>query len=279
MWQPTNFFKLIRWKNILIYILLTCLIYYKFLWSNDVSFFEYAILSSIIVLFGAAGNIQNNILDFKLDQQKNQFINFDKKRYASVYYLLLSIGVLLTIFLSLYVESYVIFLSLASFPILLNLYNFSLKKYALIGNLIVAFLTSFAIFVGLFHFSNTYFWDTHKALFNFYFVMAFILNLMRELVKDMEDMPIDKQFNYHTLPIISLKISKLVYVFYVILFILAFYYFRIIFDKILLVYLFIATIFPVIFSLRFLQKHSYSKLTKLLKLVMILGILSLFLQR
>ncbi len=229
------------------------------------------------MLFGAAGNIQNNLLDYALDRQKGQFVDFDKVRYKKIYLLLIILSVLLSIFLSIYVKSGYLFVELMAFPILLYWYNYRLKKYPLIGNLIVAFLSTFSIFLGLFYFSSTYIWHKYHSIFAFYFVMAFLLSLMRELVKDMEDAPIDKQFNYLTLPIMSMDVAKWFYAFYVILFIFVFYHYWSLFNKASVIYLSLLTWLPVIFSIRLLQKKLYTKLTKLLKLVMVLGILSLLL--
>jgi 4-hydroxybenzoate polyprenyltransferase len=79
---------------------------------------------------------------------------------------------------------------------LLNLYNYFLKKYPLIGNVTVALLSSNAILY--------IFWlqDNLNPANMLFLGFIFVLSLLREIVKDIEDKDVDRQYSYQTLPIL-----------------------------------------------------------------------------
>ncbi len=88
------------------------------------------------------------------------------------------------------------------------MYATSLKQMLLIGNIIVALLLSFSvIIIGLFDLLPATYEGNQKAmglLFSIlidYAIFAFIVNLIREIVKDMEDIEGDKNAGMSTLPI------------------------------------------------------------------------------
>jgi 4-hydroxybenzoate polyprenyltransferase len=88
-------------------------------------------------------------------------------------------------------------------------YSTGYKKQPLTGNVVVSFLTGLVVLiVGIYQ--TDLFQDPEAAyaayaifvrLF-FYFVFAFLVSLMRELVKDMEDMDGDERFGCRTLPVV-----------------------------------------------------------------------------
>jgi 4-hydroxybenzoate polyprenyltransferase len=79
---------------------------------------------------------------------------------------------------------------------LLWLYSNRLKREPFIGNLTVAFLTAFAIYlVG-------YYYQKSELLVLTYAIFAFFLNLIREIIKDIEDRPGDRKHGCRTLPIV-----------------------------------------------------------------------------
>ncbi|MHA7130835.1 geranylgeranylglycerol-phosphate geranylgeranyltransferase [Algoriphagus namhaensis] len=79
---------------------------------------------------------------------------------------------------------------------LLWLYSNELKRRPFIGNLTVAFLTGLAIYlVG-------YYYQKAELLVFTYAVFAFYLNLIREIIKDIEDRSGDRKHGCRTLPIV-----------------------------------------------------------------------------
>ncbi|UZD22680.1 geranylgeranylglycerol-phosphate geranylgeranyltransferase [Algoriphagus halophytocola] len=79
---------------------------------------------------------------------------------------------------------------------LLWLYSNKLKREPFIGNLTVAFLTGLAIFLIGFHYQKS------ELLVLTYAIFAFFLNLIREIIKDIEDRPGDRKHGCRTLPIV-----------------------------------------------------------------------------
>ena len=78
---------------------------------------------------------------------------------------------------------------------LLWLYSARLKCIPLLGNLVVALLVSFSLFLP-----SLFFAAKVEAVI-FFCLFAFLSNLIRELVKDMEDMRGDRQHDCKTFPL------------------------------------------------------------------------------
>jgi 4-hydroxybenzoate polyprenyltransferase len=79
---------------------------------------------------------------------------------------------------------------------LLWLYSNRLKREPFIGNLTVAFLTGFSVFL------IAYYYQKSELLVLTYAIFAFFLNLIREIIKDIEDRPGDRRHGCRTLPIV-----------------------------------------------------------------------------
>jgi 4-hydroxybenzoate polyprenyltransferase len=79
---------------------------------------------------------------------------------------------------------------------LLWLYSNRLKRSPFIGNLTVAVLTGFSIYLV------AYFYQKSELLVLTYAIFAFFLNLIREIIKDIEDRPGDRKHGCRTLPIV-----------------------------------------------------------------------------
>lgn len=79
---------------------------------------------------------------------------------------------------------------------LLWLYSNRLKRGPFIGNLTVAFLTGLSIYLV------SYFYQKAELLVLTYAIFAFFLNLIREIIKDIEDRPGDRKHGCRTLPIV-----------------------------------------------------------------------------
>ena len=79
---------------------------------------------------------------------------------------------------------------------LLWLYSNRLKREPFTGNLTVAFLTGFSVYlIG-------YYYQKSELLVLTYSIFAFFLNLIREIIKDIEDRPGDRKHGCRTLPIV-----------------------------------------------------------------------------
>jgi 4-hydroxybenzoate polyprenyltransferase len=79
---------------------------------------------------------------------------------------------------------------------LLWFYSNRLKREPFIGNLTVAFLTGLAIYLIGFYYQKS------ELIILTYAIFAFFLNLIREIIKDIEDRPGDRKHGCRTLPIV-----------------------------------------------------------------------------
>ncbi|MFN7328813.1 MAG: geranylgeranylglycerol-phosphate geranylgeranyltransferase, partial [Bacteroidota bacterium] len=76
------------------------------------------------------------------------------------------------------------------------LYSNNLKRQPLIGNMVVSFLTGLSVFILVFLYEQLF------PLVVAYSLFAFFMTLIREVVKDMEDVKGDNSFGCKTLPIV-----------------------------------------------------------------------------
>jgi 4-hydroxybenzoate polyprenyltransferase len=104
-------------------------------------------------------------------------------------------------------------------------YAFYLKKTPLLGNVWVATLSALVVFI----LNILYFIDNEQI--TLLSIFAFFISLLREIIKDMEDIEGDRIGNCHTLPIVF-GITKSKYVVYgiLLLFILFLIFYRLIFK-------------------------------------------------
>lgn len=214
------FFKLIRWPN-LIFIVLTqalfqCCIYYP-VYKNNIpggDTFQFILLVVASVFIAAAGNIINDYFDMNVDRinkpEKMTIGKYINRRWALLWHLVLSIlGILLTaIAVNPFSRWYLVFANVIC-VIVLWFYSARFKKDVLIGNVIVSLLTSWTIML-IFLSKFSFFAAFHNALpqqlklFRFavlYSGFAFIISLVREAVKDVEDIAGDLKYGCKTMPI------------------------------------------------------------------------------
>tara|TARA_R110001592_G_scaffold46606_2_gene148299 strand:- start:1581 stop:2459 length:879 start_codon:yes stop_codon:yes gene_type:complete len=272
--------------------------------TSAISDFQFILLVISILCITAGGYIINDIFDIKADKiNKPTKVYIEKtisKKNAFLAYILLCLlGLVLGVYTS-YIKgniSYSIFF--ISIIILLYWYSKSLKRIAVIGNLVIAFLTALTIFiVFVFEIKNTNTaFNLVEAISNFfisisitisifiYIIFAFFMTFIREVIKDIEDVKGDYALQMKTLPIligvkrtknIALLIASLVFVF--ILFILKEELLQL---PILLWYTILFIILPFTWFLYKLYnsktKKEFHLLSNLLKIIMFFGVLSMLL--
>jgi 4-hydroxybenzoate polyprenyltransferase len=154
------------------------------------------VLSASTVLIAAGGYVINDYYDVKIDlinKPERVVIGIGvTRRYALLFHTVLSMtGFVLGLFLGWKIAA----VNLMS-AFLLWWYSNDLKRQPFIGNLVVAFLTGFSIEIInlLFRIDN--------AFVTIYALFAFYMTLIREIVKDMEDLKGDNTFGCRTLPIV-----------------------------------------------------------------------------
>ena len=168
------------------------------------------VIASSTAIIAGAGYIINDYYDIKIDLiNKPDRVVIGKsitRRYALFFHSVLSIvGVALGFLLG-WKVGVIHFLSV----FLLWWYSNSLKRQPFIGNFVVAWLTSISIVLV------NILYDLTNPLVVIYALFAFFMTLIREIVKDMEDLKGDNTFGCKTLPIIW-GIRKTKWIIYVLL--------------------------------------------------------------
>lgn len=299
------FLKLIRWKNLVLIALTQILIKYALLEPLKVDYGIHTALTSlyfcILVLstlcIAAAGYIINDIEDIEADtiNKPNRVIvgqYISEKRATLLFISLNVIGVLLGLLVSYAVEKTSFFIIFILTSALLYMYSTQLKKMLLIGNICIALLVSFSVLlVGIFDLipvmndSNREVQVFFLRLILDYAIFAFMINLLRELVKDIEDVDGDYKINAHSLPIVigrsrATKIASVLS--FIPLFTVIFYLTSNLYKQpIAIAYVLLTIVAPLIYTTLKLfsatQKKHYQHISLVLKITLLTGVLSLLL--
>ncbi|HNT49596.1 MAG TPA: geranylgeranylglycerol-phosphate geranylgeranyltransferase [Cyclobacteriaceae bacterium] len=232
------------------------------------------VLAASTTIIAAAGYIINDYYDIKIDLiNKPDRVVIGKgitRRYALFFHTTLSgIGIALGLLLGLRIAA-IHFVSV----FLLWWYSNNLKRQPFIGNLTVALLTGVSVLLV-----NVLYYQ-HHALVGIYALFAFFMTLVREIVKDMEDLKGDNTFGCRTLPIVW-GLRKTKWVIYIVL---------IVFGALVLYLNYVYTRLPEYYFLIFLfvplglfvsrliiadTKKDFYWLSQWSKIIMLLGILSM----
>ena len=166
------------------------------------------LLSFSSVLIAAAGYIINDYYDVKIDliNKPDRVVvgKLLKRRVAMAMHTVLNLtGIAIG-----FVLSWKIGLVNFASALLLWLYSNQLKRMPFIGNFVVALLTGLSIYMVELLFRSGNILVLSYALF------AFVFTLIREVIKDMEDLKGDATFGCRTLPVVyGLRKTKvLIYV-------------------------------------------------------------------
>lgn len=229
------FLKLVRWFHEVVVILpflgLYLIIDYFSQKSNlgcTLSGFNFALICFCVQTLIAAGCVLNDIVDRKIDKinkPKSHVVDntISLKNAKIIFSSLTLIILVLSVYISIYMFSEWAYISVSVY-ILSLLYDFYFKRSPLLGNILMALLTSFIPLV-LFFFAK----DCIGALQNekinvliyLYAALPFLIIIPRELSLDISDIEGDKACGCKTLPImIGVKKSKLVVVAFLLLIII-----------------------------------------------------------
>lgn len=218
--------NLVRYKNLIIVALLQYLLRYGLLLpilahygiEPSLSHIRFALLVITTLCLAAGGYAINDYFDIKTDliNRPNRVLvsRQIKRREALLLHLVLTFtGVFIGFFLAYIARKETYILATLFVPMLLWFYSTTLKKHFFVGNLTVSLLTAMVPYVVVsLEFSilarhhgqaiiqteacaTAWFWTTGFAFF------SFISNLVREIIKDLEDMRGDQASGCRTLPI------------------------------------------------------------------------------
>ncbi|UEG49309.1 geranylgeranylglycerol-phosphate geranylgeranyltransferase [Ferruginibacter lapsinanis] len=304
------FFRLIRWPNLFFIVLAQTLFYYCIilpslpqeyhLQPHRITDLIFILIIIASVFIAAGGYIINDYFDINIDQinkpGKMVVEKIISRRWAILWHIIVTtIGVVISIYISLK-TNWIIAVANIVCTMLLWFYSTTFKKKLLSGNVIISLLTAWTLFVLYFVADIDYKAGvvvsvpvklTMQRIYKFaalYGGFAFIISLVREVVKDMEDMEGDAKYNCKTMPIVwGIPASKVFVAVWLVvltgaLAVIQFYVLQLGWWESAL-YCFILVILPVIWVLRKLYKAQtsaqYHQLSRGIKLIMLTGILSM----
>jgi 4-hydroxybenzoate polyprenyltransferase len=304
------FFRLMRWPN-LVFIIITQLLFYFCVYipllkeqpQEKFSILFFLLIFSSVCI-AAAGYIINDYFDIQIDaiNKPNRVVinKFIKRRWAIMWHWILSIiGIGISLYVSYKIKVWPIFFINTLCVLVLWLYSTTFKKKLLVGNLIIAVLTAWVIlvvylFAGADFFSlkgfaaNTENINVRK-FFKFtllYACFAFVTTLIREVIKDLEDMEGDRKYDCNTMPIAwGVPATKVFVGVWIVVTIAALAIVQLYAWQsgwwFAALYILLLVILPSIFLFRKLIKASssadYHAQSNIVKLIMLFGILSLLL--
>lgn len=302
-----HFIKLIRWKNLIMIALVQYLIKYAlllpFLDSHGVVTtlkpLGFAILVLATVFIAAGGYIINDIYDIEIDKVNvpDRVIvgkHISEKNALTLFIILNVIGVGLGFYLSNGIGKSGFFVIFIIASALLYIYSSYLKRILLVGNIVVSLVVSLSILlVGIFELlpaiaeNNRNIQITFFEIILDYAIFAFMINLIREFVKDIEDIDGDYKGGMQTLPIAlgRERANKIVFALSFIPLISVVYYVvtNLFKQTEIVAYFLVFVIAPLIYvSIKLFsaeQKSDYKHISLILKVVMLTGMLSLLLYK
>ncbi|MCA4893898.1 MAG: geranylgeranylglycerol-phosphate geranylgeranyltransferase [Cytophagales bacterium] len=236
-------------------------------------FWLFLIVASTVMI-AAAGYIINDYYDIKIDLiNKPDRVVIGKtitRRYAIFFHTVISvIGVGMGLLINWKVGA-VNFISV----FLLWLYSNNLKRLPLIGNLVVSLLTGLSIFL------LSFLYEQYLPLVMTYSLFAFFMTLIREIVKDMEDMKGDTTFGCRTLPIVW-GIRKTKSFLYGTILVFSFLVLWLDYQQLKISWIYFIPLLFVPMSILFYRllkadtKKEFYQLSQLCKIIMLLGICSM----
>jgi 4-hydroxybenzoate polyprenyltransferase len=297
------YLKLVRWSNLLFLALIFFLPRFFLIVSEELphalSSWEYILLALSVVLVAASGYVINDVYDQDVDsvnkpERRTVGTHITEQHAIWLFGGLATAGVGLGVFLSFRVGmpnlSFIHPIGVAT----LWLYAMDFKKRPLIGNLLIALLSGATLLlIGVFDLvpmlskaalgSELLALKTIIYIIVLYAAFAFFTTWIREIIKDIEDFEGDNRMGFKTLPVvIGINYTKvLLSVLLGILLsgVIAYLITAWKEDILSFVYVFAAVMGPIaiVFYLLWTAKvkADYSRLANLMKIIMVMGILSI----
>ncbi len=217
-----HFFRLVRTGNLFILALSQLILSVivirpllsTFAMDTGVSAISVFLLVSTSVLQAAGGYAINDYFDRESDRiNKKRTPSYQPQTQKRIHLYLTLASLLTGSILAFRVESIALAVVFFIVPLSLWYYSSWLKRLPFVGNLLVALLTALSIVLtglvpllelrtlyGATIFASSIPLEVMKITL-FFSLFAFSLTLVRELIKDIEDMPGDRHSGYRTLPI------------------------------------------------------------------------------
>lgn len=243
-------------------------------WRMIIQDYKLFLIVFSTMCIAAAGYIINDYFDIKIDivnKPKRVVIGrYLKRRFAMGAHQVLN---LLGVVCGLLVSVPVALLNIFSVT-LLWFYSERYKRLPLVGNVAVSLLTALSLLILTLQFPH------NRLLVVIYAVFSFFISLIREIVKDMEDVKGDAAHGCRTLPIImgirntKVVLYSLISLFVVVLFLMAYWL-----HNQVLALSFAGLLLPVGWLVRLLTqadtRRDFSRISTVCKIIMLLGLLTM----
>lgn len=301
-----NIFRLIRLPNLLIIVLTQYMVRYLLILpyfsiegietAIPFSLFNLLVISTVLTALG--GYVLNDFYDIEIDKiNKPQKVIVGKLipgnivKIAGFAFCLAGIFTGWEVSKSIGAERMVLIHVFSA--IALWVYSIKYKKQFLAGNLLIGLLTAMSVLIVLvfemvalqkvdIEILNV--WTRVRLLVLGYAGFAFLITLIREVIKDIEDIKGDRYYDCHSFPVVmGVKATKKVLTGIIILtvMILAYWQFLLIekgFTQLFFYFIFmqLALCFLVYILYKKGIKRKYWMISQYLKLLMLVGILSMF---
>lgn len=303
--------ELIRWKNLLIIFITQllvwgCVIRPLAVWSDErlfLSGLHFFLLSLSTLCIAAAGYIINDYFDLRIDliNKPDKIViekHISRRGAIMVHSVLNAVGLGFAVWLSWRSGNYWLWLIQLACTLLLWFYSTTFKRQFITGNIAVSILVAFTILAlagyesalrPFLHF-RLFFSTARGVILNplgviiVYAFFAFTLTWMREIVKDMEDFKGDVREGCLTMPIkwgIKKSTTAVIIIGIASLIPLVMASGKLLLGewRVLGVYVLLCLVLPLIAFLVFLygknSTESFARASRHLKVIMVLGVLSL----
>lgn len=301
-----TFYKLVRGNNLLMVAITQYLLQYLIIVPYHfhretfpiLDYLHFFLLVLTTVLIAAGGYVINDIQDLEIDKinKPDELIidnHISKKQANIIYWGTVLLGAMIAIYMSWWVERPLWFLLYPISVFLLWSYSVWFKKSFLIGNIIVSFFAAGVAGIVLFpEIFSLYLKEINQetifliGIFSGYIFFAFSSTMMREIVKDLEDIQGDRIQGASTLPIVGgVNQAKGIAILWGLLLLTGFFFFlKTLFDQGQLIQGglgFVLVFLPIVFANYKIyssqNKMDFHQTSQILKLVMLAGLLFLIL--
>ena len=224
-----NLLRLIRFPNLLMIALTQIVVEYSLIIpvlkydQQEIQFpvFYFGLLVLSTVLIAAGGYIINDYSDVEMDKiNKPDKVVVGKylslQETLNIYTAITLLGIIIALYLALQVQLYVLVFIQVLVAGLLYFYAINYKRQLLIGNIIISLLSALTVILPFIYeavaeakqVSAIY---IYCDIIFIYAGFSFITTLIREIIKDIEDMQGDQMVDCKTLPIvIGINYSKII---------------------------------------------------------------------
>jgi len=227
------------------------------------------------VFVAAGGYIINDLFDIETDRiNKPEKLILSKHislNSARIFYVILTaVGIVSGFLVGLGMGILCVVLA-----ILLFFYSSDLKGEMLQGNLLIAMMAGMVVYVssrGVYNVSNTYFGE--------YASVAFFITMVREIIKDIEDIEGDKAHEYNTYPVVKgiqkSKFLSLIFltITFIIIILLCFMSANMLYSTYMCSIIIPALIYIAVLIFKAKEKSDFRKISNWLKITMFLGLFS-----